>query len=95
MKKKKEADDALDASRMAIANLNGQILAMEMNGDPGPRAAQQELEKVRASAIAQSEIMMMRSAEHSAIIKHIGWHLNYLSGCGGDWRMREDRSHGG
>jgi len=95
LKKQKEADDALNASRMAIANLNGQILAMEMNGDPGPRAAQQELEKVRASAIAQSEIMMMRSAEHSAIIKHIGWHLNYLSGCGGDWRMREDRSHGG
>jgi hypothetical protein len=95
VKKKKEADDALDASRMAIANLNGQIMALGMNVDPGLQIAKKELEEVCAAAIAQSETMTIRSAEHAAIIKHIGWHLNYLSGCGGDWRMREDRSHAG
>jgi hypothetical protein len=96
VKKKKEADDALHAALVGIANLNGQLIALEpYKIEGGAREQCRPLEEARGVAIAQAETMRIRSAEHAAIIKHIAWHLNYLTGCGGDPSTREDRSHAG
>lgn len=98
IKKKKEADDTILATELSIAGIRGRLSVFTRSkivrtSDEHDQKEVNDLHKMQEQANSQLDIMRLRSAEHGAIIRHISWHLNYLSGCGGDPSTREDRTY--